>query len=134
MLKNVRRFLLMGIVLAFVLSMSSICFAAETSFSKKSVDSNTWTFICSAKKDGSTTYGELKLTNIYKADGTSSSTYSTVKAKASEDGTSTKATKGTWTNIPLPAYYQSAGKGVSLYCMGNTPWLDCKISGYWNVH
>lgn len=129
---------LYALVMAFTLmvSMSCVCYAAEYNFSgyKKSVDSNSWTYIGSATKDSTTTYGELKVTKMYDASGNLSSWYSQVYAKATSNGTSTLVTKGSWYTIPIPSSYQAAGKSVSLYCMGHDPSLDCKISGYWNVH
>lgn len=70
------------LALALVFAMSSVCFAAEFNFStqKKDVDSNSYSYIGSAKKDSTTDYAELKLTKIYKANGDDSS-YSYVYAK-----------------------------------------------------
>lgn len=124
------------LVFALALSLTTVCFAAEYNFSsyKKSVDSNSWSYIGAATKGSATTDGELKITKIYDADGNESSLFSQVYAKATTDGTSTLVTKGDWYDVPIPSAYQAAGKSVSLYCMGHIPWLDCKISGYWNVH
>ena len=49
-------------------------------------------------------------------------------------GTSTLVTSGSWYDVPIPSSFQAASKSVSLYCKGHIPWIDCKISGYWNVH
>lgn len=123
------------LALALVFAMSSVCFAAEFNFStqKKDVDSNSYSYIGSAKKDSTTDYAELKLTKIYKANGDDSS-YSYVYAKANSNGTQTLIQKGSWVNVPIPAGAQAAGRTVNLYCKGHNPSLDCKISGFWNVH
>ena len=125
-----------GLVLALMVALSSVCFAEEFDFSnlKKSVDSNSWSYIGSATKDSATENGELKITKMYDADGNETSLYSQVYAKATSSGTSTLVTSGSWYDVPIPSSFQAASKSVSLYCKGHIPWIDCKISGYWNVH
>lgn len=115
---------------------TTVCFAEEFNFSnlKKSVDSNSWSYIGSATKDSATENGELKITKMYDADGNETSLYSQVYAKATSSGTSTLVTSGSWYDVPIPSSFQAASKSVSLYCKGHIPWIDCKISGYWNVH
>lgn len=88
----------------------------------------------SATKDSATENGELKITKMYDADGNETSLYSQVYAKATSSGTSTLVTSGSWYDVPIPSSFQAASKSVSLYCKGHIPWIDCKISGYWNVH
>lgn len=119
-----------------MVALSSVCFAEEFDFSnlKKSVDSNSWSYIGSATKDSATENGELKITKMYDADGNETSLYSQVYAKATSSGTSTLVTSGSWYDVPIPSSFQAASKSVSLYCKGHIPWIDCKISGYWNVH
>lgn len=121
---------------AVMVALSSVCFAEEFDFSnlKKSVDSNSWSYIGSATKDSATENGELKITKMYDADGNETSLYSQVYAKATSSGTSTLVTSGSWYDVPIPSSFQAASKSVSLYCKGHIPWIDCKISGYWNVH
>ena len=50
MAKIEKRFLSFGLVLALMVALSSVCFAEEFDFSnlKKSVDSNSWSYIGSA--------------------------------------------------------------------------------------
>lgn len=62
MAKIEKRFLSFGLVLALMVALSSVCFAEEFNFSnlKKSVDSNSWSYIGSATKDSATENGELK--------------------------------------------------------------------------
>ena len=136
MAKIEKRFLSFGLVLALMVALSSVCFAEEFNFSnlKKSVDSNSWSYIGSATKDSATENGELKITKMYDADGNETSLYSQVYAKATSSGTSTLVTSGSWYDVPIPSSFQGASKSVSLYCKGHIPWIDCKISGYWNVH
>lgn len=135
MAKIEKRFLSFGLVLALMVALSSVCFAEEFNFSnlKKSVDSNSWSYIGSATKDSATENGELKITKMYDADGNETSLYSQVYAKATSSGTSTLVTSGSWYDVPIPSSFQAASKSVSLYCKGHIPWIDCKISGYWNV-
>ena len=68
MAKIEKRFLSFGLVLALMVALSSVCFAEEFNFSnlKKSVDSNSWSYIGSATKDSATENGELKITKIWK--------------------------------------------------------------------
>lgn len=82
--------------LEHMVALSSVCFAEEFDFSnlKKSVDSNSWSYIGSATKDSATENGELKITKMYDADGNETSLYSQVYAKATSSGTSTLVTSG----------------------------------------
>ena len=131
-----KRVVMVAVALSLTLSMSYPCYVAEYNFSdqKKFVDSNNWTYIGSATKDSTTSYGELKITQMYNTDDTINYAFSQVYAKATSSGTSILVTKGSWQTVPIPSSYQSAGKSVALYCMGHNPSLDCKISGFWNVH
>lgn len=120
MAKIEKRFLSFGLVLALMVALSSVCFAEEFNFSnlKKSVDSNSWSYIGSATKDSATENGELKITKMYDADGNETSLYSQVYAKATSSGTSTLVTSGSWYDVPIPSSFQAASKSVSLYCKG----------------
>lgn len=133
MKSNARKFMTALIVLAMILSMATVAFAAEASFSKKAVDSNEWCYITSAKKGTTSDYASLYISNLYKADG-SASGYSQVYAKATYNGTSTIATKGYTVQVSIPSGYRAAGNSVSLYLMGHDPSLDCQASGTWNVN
>lgn len=116
MAKIEKRFLSFGLVLALMVALSSVCFAEEFNFSnlKKSVDSNSWSYIGSATKDSATENGELKITKMYDADGNETSLYSQVYAKATSSGTSTLVTSGSWYDVPIPSSFQAASKSVSL--------------------
>lgn len=135
MSKIKNRILSLSLVLILAFSLTTVCFAAGYDFYnlKKPVDSNSWSYIGSATKASTTANGELTITKIYDADGNESSMYTQVYAKATADGTSTLVRKGSAYYVPIPSAYQSAGKSVSLYCMGHIPWIDCMISGYWDV-
>lgn len=122
------------LVLLMVFSIAGTCFAGELSFKMKHVDSNSWSPIGNARKDESGTYGELKITKIYNDKQEESSTYFYVKAKATPTGSPDTARKGTWCTLSIPSNYQAAGDLVPLYCQGNISFLDCYITGYWNVH
>lgn len=68
MAKIEKRFLSFGLVLALMVALSSVCFAEEFDFSnlKKSVDSNSWSYIGSATKDSATENGMVKILIIPK--------------------------------------------------------------------
>lgn len=102
-------------------------------FAKKAVDSNSYTYITGATKETTTTYAGVQISDIYKADGSSSS-YNNVYVKACTTGYGLSATKGRYLDLTIPSGYRAAGSYVTLYAKGNVPWLDCKISGYWIVH
>lgn len=119
---------------AIMILSSSISMAAEATMTKRHVDSNTYDVIANARKDMQTNYGEVKITEIYTADGDISS-YEAIYVKAcSADASRATATKGTWVLVPIQSAYQSPGVNVPLYGKGRNPALDCKVSGYWNVH
>ena len=107
--------------------------AAETQFAAKFVDSNQYTYVCTAQQYSYSDYAAVKITQIYKADG-SSSNYKKVYCKSMLIGEERLVEKGTWSDIPIHSSVKGAGKNNELYSKGNDPSLDCKISGYWNVH
>ena len=124
MAKIEKRFLSFGLVLALMVALSSVCFAEEFNFSnlKKSVDSNSWSYIGSATKDSATENGELKITKMYDADGNETSLYSQVYAKATSSGTSTLVTSGSWYDVPIPSSFQAASKsGTFLGSIAKSP-------------
>lgn len=128
-----RRVFSVLIVIVLILSVTSVVFATEHTFERTHVDSNMWTFITSPSKSTFSTTGDLRITNLYTADG-SNSNYRYVYAKATDNGSSVLAQKGYTTEVPIPAGYQSVGSYVRLYLMGHDPRLDCKASGTWSVH
>lgn len=123
----------MFVLSILVLSMTNVCFAKELDFTKVFVDSNQYTSVKSGTKDITNTTADLNVENIYTSSG-GTSNYKQVKAKIMSSGTETIADKGATTSLPIPSRYQSAGSRVTLYCMGNNPALDCKISGYVDIH
>lgn len=121
-------------VLAVLLT-SGVCLAAECNFTndKKFVDSNSWTYVCSAVKDADGTLAAVKITTMYDANGKVAS-YQQVYVRATSSGAEKLVTKGTWIDVSIPSGSQKKGNAVALYCKGHNPSLDCYISGYWNVH
>ena len=107
--------------------------AAETQFWKKFVDSNEYTYVCTAQQYTYSDKAAVKITEIYKADG-SSSNYKQVYCKSMLIGEYKLVDKGSWEDLKIPDSVKGAGKNNDLYVMGHDPSLDCKISGYWNVH
>lgn len=107
--------------------------AAEQKFSKAYVDSNSYSAIASAYKDTDGDYGSLKITDIYKANG-SSSDYQCVYCRTADLNSEKLVYKGSWYELQLPSYLRVKGKTVYLYVKGHNPKLDCRVSGYWNVH
>ena len=120
MAKIEKRFLSFGLVLALMVALSSVCFAEEFDFSnlKKSVDSNSWSYIGSATKDSATENGELKITKMYDADGNETSLYSQVYAKATSSGTSTLVTSGSWYDVPFPPLFRQLAKVLACTARG----------------
>lgn len=123
-----------SLALVTALISSSTVFAASSAFNNKKVDSNELTFITSCTKK--TEYNEVyvKITQIYKADG-SKSDYKKVKAKFTSGGSvcttssSYTANKGSECTATLKDAYRKKGKTTTFYSMGNNPSLDCKIDG-----
>lgn len=122
-----------AITVLLLVSCTFVASATEAIFTKRSVDSNSYSYITTAKKETTSTTASVQVTNIYKADG-SSSWYTTVYAKATSTGTPLSVVKGKYYDLTIPSSNRSAGSWVPLYSMGNVPWLDCQISGYWIVH
>lgn len=100
-------------------------------FAKEYVDSNEWTYICYSIRSSKATDLEVKITNIYKADG-SDSNYKKVKVYCSGGGYdfSTKtAPLNITVSYDVPVNYGASGTTYKLYAMGNDPSLDCQITG-----
>lgn len=126
--------IIIGAVVGFMIIATTVATnAAETQFSAKFVDSNQYTYVCTAQQYSYSDDAALKITQIYKADG-SASNYKRVYCKSLLIGSAVLVEKGTWYDIPIPESLKGAGKNNDLYAMGHDPSLDCKISGYWNVH
>ena len=122
------------LTIALMFSLSGVCFAAESVFSKVPIDSNEYELVTTAKKDTTGSNAEIKITAFYKADGSSSWTYTKAWVKATSSGEGRIGILNVWVPVPIPSAYRSAGKYVDLYAHGFNPSLDCCISGYWNVH
>ena len=131
MKKTVKIFTLLTLV--FTMLTATVCSAKEAVISKAYVDSNTYSNIANAVKDTTTNNAVFNLTAIYKADGTASN-YRKVYARANSNGIEYSVSVGDYCSMTIPAGSRSAGRRVYLYCKGNDPSLDCKVSGYWNVH
>ena len=133
MKKSIRLVFTCLCLVVLIASMATMVFATEVTFSSKLVDSNDWTYITSGKKETKTSTADLKITALYKDDG-SASNYWRIYAKATSSGTKTYVEKGSYYALAIPSSYQAAGCYVSLYLMGHTPSLDCKASGSWVIH
>ena len=120
-------------LVVLIASMATMVFAASSSFNSAFVDSNQWTYVTTCKKETTSSTADLKITALYKADG-STSDYWRIYAKASSSGKKTYVEKGSYYTIDIPDSYQNAGKYVPLYLLGHSPSLDCKASGQWVVH
>ena len=128
--KVVVSFLLVAMLL---MTMVTSAYAGTSSFLKKYVDSNTWSYITATANSSGSSTGTILISNLYKADG-SNSNYTTVFAKPTSEGTSIGASKGRDCNLDIPAAYRAKNTSVALYAMGNWPWLDCQMSGHWTVN
>lgn len=131
MKKTVKTFTLLTLTLTMLAA--TVCSAQEAVITKAYVDSNSYSYVTHAVKDTATDYATFSFTGIYKADGTTSD-YRKVYAKANSSGTEYSLSVGNSYNMTIPAGWRSAGSVVNLYCKGNNPKLDCRISGRWNVH
>lgn len=138
-------------LLSVVISAATITFMSVTTFAsvayngpiatitKSYVDSNTYTTIASPTKYSNTTECDLKLSTLYKADG-SSSNYKVIKAKfysgsiiCTGKSEYTSATLGTHLYPVLKKEYQAKGTKISFKAMGNNPALDCQVSGFFSA-
>lgn len=102
-------------------------------FTKRPVDSNSYSYIESATKTTNANPVVVHITNIYKADG-SNSAYSCVWTKATSSGVAQQAVRGDYQELGIPEAYRHAGANIALYAKGNNPLLDCQISGSWMVY
>ncbi len=110
--------------------------AIESYVQRKFIDSNTPTYITTAHKSSYGNLVEVKITQMYKADG-SASNYNRlyVRMGASGQQSSQKVVyKGNWTSFSLNSAYVNIGTAIQFYGMGYDPALDCQITGYFNAH
>ena len=122
-MKKQSKVLSVVLTVALAISMTSVCFAEAKTFTKVNVDSNSY----------SSETATVNITDIYKANGDPSN-YRRVNAKATSTGTPENIEKGSDYELDIPSSYQGKGSMVTLYCMGNDPALDCKISGRFNAY
>lgn len=123
-----------GFLVALVLICCfSTASAAEETFLKADVDSNSFSYITAAKKDTVTSYATVMISNIYDAEGEPSN-YKKVYVRAMYNGEEISVTKGTSKDIPIASSFQSVGNYINMYAKGNDPRLDCQITGTWNAH
>lgn len=120
------------LVVMLLMTMATSVYAGTSSFINSEVDSNEWSYITATANTSGSSTGTVLISNIYKADG-SASNYTTVFARATLDGTYIGVSKGRDYSLDIPAAYRARGISVSLYAMGNWPWLDCRMSGHWTV-
>lgn len=121
------------LVLALVCSIVITAFATDTTFTQRYVDSNTFTQVVSLRKSATSDRATLTLSNIYKADG-STSNYQYILAKATNQGSTISVRKGTTRDLSIPEGYRAVGSLIVLYARGNNPSLDCRISGTFNAY
>lgn len=126
-------FLIPVLVLCFTFMMSSVCFAEAVIFTKALVDSNSYTPIAIAKKYQYTDTASVIVSEIYTADGLTPA-YNQVYLKAMPEGKEKLVEKMHSYNLEIPAVYRNAGSDVMLYGMGHLSWLDCRVTGRWDVH
>ena len=107
--------------------------AAEVTFTRKYVDSNTYSNIVYATKYQTTSYATVIVNQIFKADGTSSN-YKYVYCRVAPDGESVLVTKGNSYDLKIPTGLQVPGQNILLQAKGHNASLDCQISGMWNAH
>ena len=129
--KKFTRYILAFCLIALVLCPAAL--AKEVEYSKKLVNGNDYTYVTQATKETRSSTAAVHITNIDKADGYDS-LYSYLWVKATSDGTGTQIVKGSSYDVAIPSSYQAKGSIVEMYAKGNIPFLDCTITGYWNVH
>ena len=119
------------VVLMASMAVSVLCAGAV--FSNRFVYGGSFGYVASGTKELETSTAAVYISQIYKADG-SSSDYWRLYAKATSGGTSTKITKGKSCDIEIPGMYQKAGSYVALYLKGHDSNLNCIVDGSWTVH
>ena len=132
-MKKQSKVLSVVLTVALAISMTSVCFAEAKTFTKVNVDSNSYSYIVRYTKTQRSETATVNITDIYKANGDPSN-YRRVNAKATSTGTPENIEKGSDYELDIPSSYQGKGSMVTLYCMGNDPALDCKISGRFNAY
>ncbi len=123
-----------SVALVGIMISTTTVFAAQSAFNSKFVDSNEWTYVTDCVK--ATDYSEVyvRITNIYKGDG-SSSDYKKIVAQFKHGvdicttSNSYVANKGTDCVAQLKQVYRAKGKLITFVAMGNDPALDCRIDG-----
>lgn len=114
-------------------SMAVSVLGTEVTFTQAYVDSNQYSFITSGYKERDTKTIDVYISAIYKYD-YSNSNYWRVYARATGSGTRTLVFKGEHNDVDLPEKSRKAGSYIALYLMGHDPSLDCRVTGYVNIH
>lgn len=121
---------------ALMVVTSATAFAAQSTVSKKFIDSNSWSYITAAKKDAKGSIATVLISQMYDSN-KNVADYKKLKIQIGSNGaaaSSTTVTKGTSTDITLNSGYTAAGTSLSFYGMGNDPALDCYIDGSFSAN
>lgn len=139
-------------ILSITVSAATISFMSITSFAsvtyngpiaqivRSHVDSNTYTTIASPTKASDASTCSLRVTNLYKSDGTGSN-YKKIKAKFYVGSTIcttsteyTSADLGKYLTPTLKEQYRKKGTTLTFKAMGNDPSLDCQMTGFFTAN
>lgn len=128
-------FVVMSLVFTFRIDASVIKNGPTCILNKCFVDSNQWTFIASTYSSDKEDEAYIRITDIYKADG-SDSNYKKIKygvCYKSDMFSSGTIKKGTKYYFDIPSDCIGRGRKYVFLGMGNNPSKDCLITGFYRV-
>ena len=133
MITKLRTVVLTLCLVVLMASMAVSVLGTEVVFTRKYVDSNTYSNVAAGFTETDSETATVYVSNIYKANGDPSD-YTRVWAKAAYDGQARRVTINTYTTLTIPDSNRGSSRYLILYMMGNDPSLDCQVSGYWIIH
>lgn len=129
-----------GVLVSTNIMAATVSDGVSTSYTKVKVDSNEYTTIAKVTKEKKYEYAYVTISNIYKADG-STSNYQQIKGKVVFNDAGTwkiceekVVKKDTETKFILKNNAKYEGVTLRFRAMGNNPSLDCKVTGHFDSY
>ena len=117
------------VVVLLIFSCTITAFAVEDSYTNKYVSLSSFTYITGDFKDTYSTTAAVLITSVQDEAGTDSNKFVMVRTISGSTPRIVRA--GTSVDISLPESCRDAGSWVPMYAKGE---INCRISGYWNIH
>lgn len=130
-----------ALLIASMITGTTISYAATSNFGSKFVDSNVYTKVTTATKETTSDDVTVYIETMYKSNngvkGEEATNYDELYVQlggSGEQASSKLVTKGKSKDFSLVTKYKAKGTTLSMYAKGHDPSLDCYVDGSFNAH